>query len=125
MLGLHYCLGFSLVVASKGYSLVSVRGLPIAVASLVERSLWNTGSRRTGASGIAAPGLQSTGSVVVSHELSCSEVRGILPDQGSNPYLLHWQVDYSSLALSGGPRTYTSFPATTVTLISIPRVIGS
>ena len=106
MLGLHYCLGFSLVVASKGYSLIAVRGLPIAVASLVERSLWNTGCRRTGASGIAAPGLQSTGSVVVSHELSCSEVRGILPDQGSNPYLLHWQVDSLPLNHQGNPQIH-------------------
>ena len=35
MLGLHCCAGFSLVVASGGYSLISVCGLLIAVASLV------------------------------------------------------------------------------------------
>ena len=66
MLGLHYCLGFSLAVMSRGYSLVVVHGLFIAVASLVERSLWSRGSRCTGASAVAAPGLQSTGSGVVS-----------------------------------------------------------
>ena len=41
--------------------------------------------------------LQSTGSrhlglIVVAHRLSCSEACGIFPDQGSNPFLLHWLV---------------------------------
>ena len=35
VLCLHYCVGFSLVVASMGYSLVAVHGLLIEVASLV------------------------------------------------------------------------------------------
>ena len=35
VLGLHCCTGFSLVMESGGYSLASVRGLLIAVASLV------------------------------------------------------------------------------------------
>ena len=35
VLGLHCCTGFSLVEASGGYSLVVVRRLRIAVASLV------------------------------------------------------------------------------------------
>ena len=40
MLDLRFCVDFSLVVASGGYSLVSVHGLLIAVASLVaEHSL--------------------------------------------------------------------------------------
>ena len=43
--------------------------------------------------GVGACGLQSTGSVVVAHGLSCSTACGIFPDQGSNPCLLHWQVD--------------------------------
>lgn len=34
-LGLHRCSGFSLVAASRSYSLVSVRGLLIAAASPV------------------------------------------------------------------------------------------
>ena len=42
MLGLHCCMGFSLVVASKGYPLVGVRGLPIVVTAFVE------GHRREG-----------------------------------------------------------------------------
>ena len=35
VLSLHCCMGFSLVVASKSYSPVAVRGLLIVVASLV------------------------------------------------------------------------------------------
>ena len=45
-----------------------------------------------GALVVAAPGLQSTGSVVVVHELS-SEAYGIFPDQCLNPCLWHWQGD--------------------------------
>ena len=33
--GLRFCTGFSLVVASGGYTLAAVRGLLLAVASLV------------------------------------------------------------------------------------------
>ena len=35
MLSLHCCVGFSLVVANRGYSLVAVHRLLIAVASLI------------------------------------------------------------------------------------------
>ena len=35
VLGLRGCVGFSLVSASRGYSLVVVHSLPIALASLV------------------------------------------------------------------------------------------
>ena len=37
------------------------------------------------------------------HGLSCSEVRGIFPDQGLNPYPLHWQADRSPLSHPGSP----------------------
>ena len=36
--------------------------------------------------------LQSAGSVVVVHGLSCSVTCGVFPDQGSNSCPLHWQV---------------------------------
>ena len=39
VLGLHCCAGFSLVEASRGYSLAAVHGLPTAVTSLVELRL--------------------------------------------------------------------------------------
>ena len=49
------------------------------------------GTRDLGSLGsvAAVTGLESTGSVVVAHELSCSGACGIFLDQGSNPRLLH------------------------------------
>ena len=42
VLGLRCCAGFSLVAASRGYRLVAVHRLLIAVASLaMERGLWS------------------------------------------------------------------------------------
>ena len=62
--------------------------------------LWSMGSKahrlqqlQHVGSVVAAPRLQSTGSIVVMHGLSCSEVYEIFLTQGSNPCLLHWQVD--------------------------------
>ena len=70
-------------MASGGCSVVAVCGLLIAVQASVVMVLR----------------LQSTGLMVVAHGLSCSAACGIfLPDQRSNPCLLHWQVD--SLLLS-------------------------
>ena len=62
VLCLHCYAGFSLVEVSGVYSLVAVPGLPRAAASL-----------------IADHGLQSTGSVVVAHGLSCSQARDQTP----------------------------------------------
>ena len=45
-----------------------------------------------------APGLQSTGSVVVACGLSCSMACGIFPHQGLNPCLLYRQADSLSLS---------------------------
>ena len=39
-------------------------------------------------------------------QLSCSEIRGIILDQGSNPYLLHWQVDSLPLNHQGSPQIH-------------------
>ena len=44
---------------------------------------------------------QSVGSVAVVHGLNCSEACGIFPNQGSNPCLLHWQVDSLPLSHQG------------------------
>ena len=52
MLGLHCCIGFSLVTLSGGYSLVAVLGLLI-----VEHELeWSTGSRTLGLQQLWLPG---------------------------------------------------------------------
>ena len=71
--------------------------------------LWSMGSGALGllmlghmGSVVAAPGLQSTSSVVVVLGLSCSE-RGLFPDQGSNPCLLCWQADSLLLSHQGSP----------------------
>ena len=45
------------------------------------------------ASVVVARGLQSAGSVVVAHGLSCSTACGIFLDQGLDPCPLHWQAD--------------------------------
>ena len=55
------------------------------------------------ASAVAAPGLVSTGSVLVAQGLSCSEACGIFLDQGSNPCPLHWQADSLPLSHKGSP----------------------
>ena len=66
MLDLRFCVDFSLVVASGGYSLVSVHGLPIAVASLVAKHrLWDVW-----ASVVPARGLRNCSSPVLDHKLS-------------------------------------------------------
>ena len=50
---------------------------------------------------VVAPGLQGTGSVVVTCRLSCSVACRILLDQGSNPGLMHWRADSSPLSHQG------------------------
>ena len=64
--------GLPLVVASGGHSSSRCAGLSLSRPLL----LWSTGSR-------------CTGSVIVAHGPSCSAACGILPDQGSNPCPLH------------------------------------
>ena len=51
---------------------------------------WALGAQ---ASVVVACRLQSAGSVVVAHGLSCFAACGIFPDQSSNPCPLHWQAD--------------------------------
>ena len=47
--------------------------------------------------------LGHTGSGVVVHRLSCSAAGGVFLDQGSNPSLLHCQVDSEALDHQGSP----------------------
>ena len=54
-------------------------------------------------SGVAAPQLQSTASVVMAHGLSHSVVCRICPDQGWNLCLLHYQADSLPLGHQGCP----------------------
>ena len=66
MLGLHCCTGFTLVAASRGYSLVAVCRLLIVVVSLVAEH------RLQGmqASVVAAQGLNTCGSWALEHRLN-------------------------------------------------------
>ena len=75
--------------------------------------LWSSGSRAHKlqqlwhlGSGIVVPGLQSTGSAVTVHRLSCSLAHGIFPSQGSNLCLRHWQVDSLLLCHQGSPNFF-------------------
>ena len=83
VLGLCCCTGFSLVAVNGGYSLVAVPGLLITLASLVEEH----GLQGAQASAVVAPGLQSTGSVVVVHGLRCPAACGILVPKLTSPVL--------------------------------------
>ena len=93
-LGLCCCTWAFSSCGKRGLLFVVVRRLLIAVASLVVehrlqvhglQQLWHVRSV------VVARGLQSTGSVVVTHGLSCSTACGIFPDQDSNPCPLNWQ----------------------------------
>ena len=94
--------GFSLVVESGGYSLAVMHKLLTALTSLLAAHRLQS----THASVVVAPGFWSTGSVVVAHGHSCPTASGILPDQGSNLCLLHWQADSSPLNYRETQNTY-------------------
>ena len=52
---------------------------------------------------LRSTGSRRAGSVIVAHGPSHSEACGIFPDQGSNPYPLHWQADSQPLRHQGSP----------------------
>ena len=78
--------GLSPVTASRDHSSSRCAGLSLSRPLLLR----STGSRHAG-------------SVVVAHGPSRSAACGILPDQGSNPYPLHWQADSQPLRHQGSP----------------------
>ena len=100
VLGLCCCIGFSLVVASRGCSLVTVQRLLSAVASLAAEPRFQGAQFQFSSCGSWS--LEHS-SIVGVHGLSCSEACGIFLDQGSNPCLLHWQVDSLPLSHQGNP----------------------
>ena len=57
---------------------------------------------------LCSAGSRCPGSVVVAHGPHCSEVRGIFPEQGSNPCVLHWQVDSQPPDHQGRPKSILS-----------------
>ena len=70
---------------------------------------WGHSSSRCAGLSLSRPlplrstGSRRTGSAIVAHGPSCSVACGILPDQGSNPCLLHWQADSQPLRHQGSP----------------------
>ena len=87
VLGLCCCVWAFSSCGEWGLLFVAVRGLLIAVASLVAEH------------GLSARRLL----VVVAHRLGCSGACGIFPDQGSNPCPLHQQADSQPLRHQGSP----------------------
>ena len=85
------CWGFMAAVSRAS----SCRGQAPHCSGLPRCGAWALGWM---GSAVAAPGLESPGSVTVAHGLSCSMACGIFLDQGSNPHFLHWPAD--SLPLS-------------------------
>ena len=83
MLGLISCSGFSLVVVSRGYSLVAVKGFSSQWLLL----LWSTGSGCTGFSSWVA----------------WAEACGIFPGRELNLCPLLWQADSYPLYHQGSP----------------------
>ena len=68
------------------------------------------------ASVLPTRGLSRRGSRAPAHRLrscgprlSCSAARGIFPGQGSDPWLLHWQVDSLPLSHQGSPRNMSFY----------------
>ena len=86
VLGLSFCARTFSSCGERGHSSSRCAGLSLSRPPL----LWSTGSRRAG-------------SAIVAHGPSRSVVRGILPDQGSNPCPLHWQADSQPLRHQGSP----------------------
>ena len=70
----------------------STLGCGAQVAGYSDFSCCGTWALGAQASAVVAFGLQSAGSVVEAHRLSCSMAYGIFLDQGSNLCLLHWQA---------------------------------
>ena len=99
VLDLRCCMGFSLVLVNGGQSPAVLQEVLTMVASVVMEPWLQVGW----ASVVANPGLQSTGSVVMAHRLSCSMACGVFPHQGQNPCLLHWQADSLLLSHQGNP----------------------
>ena len=93
--GLHCCVGFSVIAESRSYSHWGMRASHCRDCSCC-------GARDLGLLGFStvAPGLWSTGSIVVEHGLSCSKACGIFPNRESTPCLLDWQAD----SLPGKPQ---------------------
>ena len=104
VLGLRCCAGCSAALVSGGQSLVAALGRLVVERPHccgVSTLLWSSRSRVCGlgrGSQALEPRLNSCGA-----PSSCFLTCGILPDQGLNLCLLHWQGDYLPLSQQGSP----------------------
>ena len=89
VLGLPCCLGFSLIAMSRGYSSCSMRASYCRGFSYCRA--WSLGCSHGSWAGSRAQ----------DQNLWCRGL--VLPRQGSNPGLLHWQVDSLPLSHLGSP----------------------
>ena len=112
---LFICLFFIfLIISTFNYYLficlcwvfVSVWGLPLVAASGGHSSSQCAGLSLSRPLLLRSTGSRHAGSVIVAHGPSCSVACGILPDQGSNPCPLHWQVDSQPLRHQGSPHLF-------------------
>ena len=71
---------------------------------LLHRLLSSCGVFSCGAWALGHVSFSSCGSRALRLGLSCFEACGIFPDQGLNPYLLHWQADSLPLGHQGNPK---------------------
>ena len=97
---------------------VSVRGLPLVVASGVHSSSRCVGLSPLRPLLLGSTGSRCAGSAIVAHGPSRSTACGILPDQGSNPCPPHWQADSQPLCHQGSPDL--SFLICALNVISAP-----
>ena len=82
---------------------VCVPGLPLVAASGGHSSSRCADLSLSRPLPLRSTGSRHAGSAIVAHGPSCSAACGILPDQGSNPCLLHWQADSQPLRHQGSP----------------------
>ena len=110
VLGLHCCVGFFSRCSKQGLLSSCDAGFSLWRLLVAEHRLPGSRASVVVGSVVVAPGIWSTGSVVVAHRLRCSVTRGIFPDQGSNPRLRHWQADSSPLSYQESPHFLFCFP---------------
>ena len=92
-------------ITEHGLSLVSISGSCLLVQDgpqdLQASVVVAHGLQCAWASVLAAPMLQSAGSVVVAYTLSCPATFGTFPNQRSHPRPLHWQLDFQPTGPQG------------------------
>ena len=106
------CAGSSLLLGlfssrSEGKLLYSCRARTFRCSGFFYCRAWTCGQA----------GFSSCGSWALEHRfsswdawLSCSTACGIFPDQGSNPFLLHWQADSSPQSHQDSAYKYSFIP---------------